>query len=126
MDGCRHVLNEEDANNLLIMIQPTFDILPQPVLLDSVSIKPNIILLDTFFHMLMFHKETFSQWRKAECQDPSGYKNFEELLEALVTDAQWQSGSFLVVKAEPFYHAYDDANIQHSNGHWYWSFDLDG
>ncbi|KAI6009119.1 hypothetical protein EDC04DRAFT_2610714 [Pisolithus marmoratus] len=84
----RHILNEEDANNLLIMIKPTFNVLPQPVLLDSVSIKPNIILLDTFFHILMFHRESFFHWRKAGCQDHGSYKNFKELLEALVTDAQ--------------------------------------
>ncbi|KAI6035889.1 hypothetical protein BKA83DRAFT_4119871 [Pisolithus microcarpus] len=88
MRGCRHILNKEDANNLLIMIQPTFNVLPQPVLLDSVSIKPNIILLDMFFHILMFHRETFSQWRKVGCQDHGSYENFKELLEALVTDAQ--------------------------------------
>ncbi|OBZ67637.1 Protein transport protein SEC23 [Grifola frondosa] len=57
----RHVLNEEDVNNSLIMIQPTlmsytFDVPPQPVLLDSVSLKPDVILLlDTFFHILIFH-----------------------------------------------------------------------
>ncbi|KAI6156259.1 hypothetical protein EDD17DRAFT_1779702 [Pisolithus thermaeus] len=88
MCGCRHILNEEDANNSLIMIWPTFNVLPQPVLLDNVSIKPNIILLDMFFHILMFHRETFSWWRKVGCQDHGGYKNFKELLEALVTSAQ--------------------------------------
>ncbi|KAI6116477.1 hypothetical protein F5141DRAFT_1187662 [Pisolithus sp. B1] len=84
----RHILNEEDANNSLIMIQPTFNVLPQPVLLDNVSIKPNIILLDMFFHILMFHRETFSWWRKVGCQDHGSYENFKELLEALVTSAQ--------------------------------------
>lgn len=63
----RHILNEEDVNNSLIMIQPTlmsytFDVEPQPVLLDSVSIKPDVILLlDTFFHILFFHGETVAQ-----------------------------------------------------------------
>ena len=53
----RHILNEEDVNDSLIMIQPTlmsytFDTPPQPVLLDSISIKPDVILLlDTFFHI---------------------------------------------------------------------------
>ncbi|KAI0667265.1 copii coat protein [Trametes maxima] len=90
----RHVLNEEDVNNSLIMIQPTlmsytFDSPPQPVLLDSVSIKPDVILLlDTFFHILIFHGETIAQWRKAGYQDQEGYENFKELLEAPVQDAQ--------------------------------------
>jgi protein transport protein SEC23 len=90
----RHILNEEDVNNSLIMIQPTlmsytFDVEPQPVLLDSVSIKSDaILLLDTFFHILIFHGETVAQWRKAGYQDQDGYENFKELLENPVTDAQ--------------------------------------
>jgi protein transport protein SEC23 len=90
----RHILNEEDVNNSLIMIQPTlmsytFDTPPQPVLLDSVSIKPDVILLlDTFFHILIFHGETVAQWRKAGYQEQEGYENFAELLEAPAADAQ--------------------------------------
>jgi len=76
------------------MIQPTlmsytFDTPPQPVLLDSVSIKPDVILLlDTFFHILIFHGETVAQWRKAGYQEQEGYENFKELLEAPQADAQ--------------------------------------
>lgn len=76
------------------MIQPTlmsytFDTPPQPVLLDSLSIKPDVILLlDTFFHILIFHGETIAQWRKAGYHDQEGYENFKELLEAPVADAQ--------------------------------------
>lgn len=89
----RHVLNKEDANNSLIMISPTltsytFDEAPQPVILDSASIKADVILLlDTFFHILIFHGETIAQWRKAGYQDQSGYENFKELLEAPRQDA---------------------------------------
>lgn len=90
-----HILNEEDVNNSLIMIQPTlmsyaFDqAAPQPVLLDSVSIKPDVILLlDTFFHILIFHGETIAQWRNAGYQDQEGYENFKELLLKPVEDAQ--------------------------------------
>ncbi|KAI0313283.1 hypothetical protein OF83DRAFT_1142114 [Amylostereum chailletii] len=90
----RHILNEEDVNNSLIMIQPTLmsyglDMAPQPVLLDSVSIKPDVVLLlDTFFHILIFHGETVAQWRKAGYQDQEGYENLKEQLEMPVTDAQ--------------------------------------
>ncbi|CAG8640634.1 984_t:CDS:2, partial [Scutellospora calospora] len=90
----RHVLNREDVNNSLIMIQPTlmsygFDAPPQPVLLDSVSIKPDVILLlDTFFHILIFHGETIAQWRKAGYQEQDGYENFKELLDAPKTDSE--------------------------------------
>lgn len=87
-------MNDADVNNSLIMIQPTlmsygFDTDPHPVLLDSVSIKNDVILLlDTFFHILIFHGETIAQWRKANYQDQEGYENFKELLESPITDAQ--------------------------------------
>jgi protein transport protein SEC23 len=80
------------------MIQPTlmsyaFDAPPQPVLLDSVSIKPDVILLlDTFFHILIFHGEVVAQWRKAGYQDQEGHENFKELLELPVADAQVRFG----------------------------------
>ena len=89
-----HILNEEDVNNSLIMIQPTlmsytFDTPPQPVLLDSVSIKHDVVLLlDTFFHILIFHGEQVAQWRKQGYQEQEGYENFKELLETPVADAQ--------------------------------------
>ncbi len=105
----RHILNEEDVNNSLIMIQPTlmsytFDTPPQPVLLDSVSIKHDVILLlDTFFHILIFHGELIAQWRKQGYQEQEGYENFKELLEMPVADAQvrvaietpWHSGDLV-------------------------------
>ncbi|WFD34192.1 GTPase-activating protein S23 [Malassezia cuniculi] len=90
----RHVLNSEDVNSSLIMIQPTlmsygFEGPPQPVLLDSMSIRPDVVLLlDTFFHLLIFHGETIAQWRKAGYQDMDGYENFKEILETPQADAQ--------------------------------------
>ncbi|EEB07454.1 GTPase activating protein Sec23a [Schizosaccharomyces japonicus yFS275] len=85
----RHILNHEDVNNSLIMIQPTLQSYSfenpdgVPVLLDAVSIKPDaILLLDTFFHILIFHGETIAQWRNAGYQDQPEYANFKELLEA--------------------------------------------
>ena len=98
-----HILNEEDVNNSLIMIQPTlmsytFDTQPQPVLLDSVSIKNDVILLlDTFFHILIFHGELVAQWRKAGYQEQEGYENFKELLELPVADAQVSQSSILIL-----------------------------
>ncbi|KAG5641165.1 GTPase-activating protein S23 [Asterophora parasitica] len=67
----------------------TFDTPPHPVLLDSVSIKHDVILLlDTFFHILIFHGELVAQWRKQGYQEQEGYENFKELLEVPVADAQ--------------------------------------
>ena len=90
----RHNLNEEDVNNSLIMIQLTlmsytFDTPPQPVLSDSVSTKHDVILLlDTFFHIFIFHGEQVAQWRKQGYQEQEGYENSKELLELPVADAQ--------------------------------------
>lgn len=85
----RHVLNHEDVNNSLIMIQPTLSSFQidepeaQPVLLDSISIKPDVILLlDTFFHVLIWHGEQIAAWRKAGYQEQEDYANFAELLSA--------------------------------------------
>ncbi|EGV65809.1 hypothetical protein CANTEDRAFT_96903 [Yamadazyma tenuis ATCC 10573] len=83
----RHILLTENTNNSLIMIQPTLtsfqlDSDPQAVLLDSVSVKDDaILLLDTFFHILIFHGKTISEWRKAGYQDQPDYANFKQLLE---------------------------------------------
>ena len=91
----RHVLNHEDVGDSLIMIQPTLDSYSlehegsQPVLLDSASIQPtHILLLDTFFHILIFHGETIAEWRKAGYQDQEGYENFKAILEQPKEDAR--------------------------------------
>ncbi|KAH8730026.1 transport protein-like protein sec23 [Phaeosphaeriaceae sp. PMI808] len=91
----RHILNHEDVSNSLIMIQPTLDSYGfdheggQPVLLDSASIQSEtVLLLDTFFHILIFHGETMAEWRKAGYQEQEGYENFATLLEAPKEDAK--------------------------------------
>lgn len=59
----RHMLMREDVTQSLIMIQPilysySFNGRPEPVLLDTSSIQPDkILLMDTFFHILIFHGE---------------------------------------------------------------------
>lgn len=90
----RHVLMHEDVTNSLIMIQPTLlsydvetfgaeDAEPEPVLLDSMSLAPTkILLLDTFFHILIYHGSTVAQWRKADYHNAEGYEHFKEFLEA--------------------------------------------
>ncbi|GJN89163.1 hypothetical protein Rhopal_002137-T1 [Rhodotorula paludigena] len=90
----RHILNSEDVNNSLIMIQPTLmsyalEQQPEAVLLDSVSIQPDrILLLDSYFHILIFHGDTIAQWRKAGYHEQEGYENLAELLDAPKHDAQ--------------------------------------
>ena len=91
----RHVLNHEYVGDSLVMIQPTLDSYTfdqeggVPVLLDSASIHPtHILLLDTFFQILIFHGETMAEWRKAGYQDQEGYENFKSILEQPKEDAR--------------------------------------
>uniref|UniRef100_A0A4W6BZW2 Protein transport protein SEC23 n=1 Tax=Lates calcarifer TaxID=8187 RepID=A0A4W6BZW2_LATCA len=90
----RHQFNRQDLTQALIMIQPvlyaySFNGPPEPVLLDSSSILPDrILLMDTFFQILIYHGETVAQWRKAGYQDMPEYENFKHLLQAPVDDAQ--------------------------------------
>ncbi|ORY92768.1 hypothetical protein BCR35DRAFT_286137 [Leucosporidium creatinivorum] len=90
----RHILNAEDVNNSLVMIQPTLmsyglEKEPEAVLLDSISIQPDtILLLDTFFHTLIFHGETVAAWRKAGYHEQEGYENLAKLLQDPQEDAQ--------------------------------------
>lgn len=89
----RACLMREDLTQCLIMIQPilyayTFNGPPEPVLLDTSSITPDrILLMDTFFQILIFHGETIHQWKQAGYHNQPEYANFKQLLEAPVTDA---------------------------------------
>merc|ERR1712064_121792 len=82
----------EDLTQCLIMIQPilyayTFNGPPEPVLLDTSSIQPDrILLMDTFFQLLIFHGETIAQWRAAGYHEKPEYENFKNLLAAPVSD----------------------------------------
>lgn len=90
----RHLLMHEDVNNCLIMIQPLlllYDIdafaegeaEPEPVLLDSMSLGPTkILLLDTFFHILIYHGSTVALWRNAGYHNMEGYEHFRDFLGA--------------------------------------------
>ncbi|CAH0551809.1 unnamed protein product [Brassicogethes aeneus] len=90
----RHMLMREDLTQSLIMIQPilysySFNGPPEPVLLDTSSIQPDrILLMDTFFQILIFHGETIAQWRNLKYQEMPEYENFRQLLQAPVDDAQ--------------------------------------
>ncbi|KAI5970719.1 hypothetical protein CANMA_000138 [Candida margitis] len=99
----RHVFMHEDLANSLLMIQPTllsYDINswgsttdedtgeeiinePEPVLLDSASLgKTKILLLDTFFQILIHHGSQIAQWRKAGYHEQEEYAYFKDFLGA--------------------------------------------
>mmetsp|Transcript_3147 Transcript_3147/g.4293 ORF Transcript_3147/g.4293 Transcript_3147/m.4293 type:complete len:766 (-) Transcript_3147:258-2555(-) len=89
----RSVLMKENTTNSLVMIQPSllsysFQGPPQPVLLDSSSVNADtILLLDTFFHIVIFHGEKIAMWREQKYQDHEDHKHFADLLIAPQADA---------------------------------------
>lgn len=84
----RYILNRENVSNSLVMIQPTlesysFSAPPGPVLLASTSVTPDrILLLDTFFRIIVHQGETIASWRKAGYADDPKHDNFRKLLQA--------------------------------------------
>lgn len=74
----RMLLNRENISNAAVMIQPSlisysFNSLPAPALLDVASIAADrILLLDTYFSVVIFHGMTIAQWRNM------GYQNQPE------------------------------------------------
>jgi protein transport protein SEC23 len=99
----RLVLNREYTQNMITMIQPTLFSYslqepPHAVLLDSQSVaKTNILLFDSFFHVLIHYGETIADWRIAKYQDLPEYKHFKLLLEVPKED-----GKRLVKDRYPF------------------------
>lgn len=89
----RSYLNRENVNNCLLMIQPTLmsyslSGAPEPVLLDVTSILPDrILLLDTFFYVIVFCGKTISGWRKAGYHEDGKHQNLKMLLQAPKDDA---------------------------------------
>jgi len=90
----RMILTRNNTSNSLVMIQPallsySFTDPPTPVLLDITSVKSDtILLLDTFFTVVVFHGETIASWRDKGYQDQPEYANFKSLLQAPKDDAQ--------------------------------------
>lgn len=74
----RMLLYRESISNAVVMIQPTltafsFNSLPSPALLDVASIAADrILLLDSYFSVVIFHGMTIAQWRNL------GYQNQPE------------------------------------------------
>ncbi|KAK8975623.1 hypothetical protein V6N11_004999 [Hibiscus sabdariffa] len=90
----RMLLNRENITNAAVMIQPSlisysFNSLPQPALLDVASISADrILLLDSYFSIVVFHGMTIAQWRNMGYQNQPEHQAFAQLLQAPQTDAQ--------------------------------------
>ncbi|VDO50046.1 unnamed protein product [Onchocerca flexuosa] len=89
----RHILMFENVLESTTMIQPvlfaySFNGPPEPVLLDTSSILPDrILLMDDYFHVLIYHGQTIAAWRKMNYQEDPQYSAFKQLLEAPIADA---------------------------------------
>ncbi|KAL4331654.1 hypothetical protein HN51_038444 [Arachis hypogaea] len=90
----RMLLNRENITNAAVMIQPSlisysFNSLPTPALLDVASIAADrILLLDSYFSVVVFHGMTIAQWRNLGYQDRPEHQAFAQLLQAPQDDAQ--------------------------------------
>ncbi|KAK2641675.1 hypothetical protein Ddye_023438 [Dipteronia dyeriana] len=90
----RMLLNRENITNAAVMIQPSlisysFNTLPQPALLDVASIAADrILLLDSYFSVVIFHGMTIAQWRNMGYQNQPEHQAFAQLLQAPHDDAQ--------------------------------------
>lgn len=89
----RYYLQRESTSNILIMIQPTLESYtidndPNPVLLSAGSVtKDNVLLLDTFFHIIVHYGATIAKWAEAGYHENPEYENLKELIETPKADA---------------------------------------
>eukprot|EP00939_MAST-03C_sp_MAST-3C-sp1_P003211 g3211.t1 len=90
----RHTMMSKNVADTLIMVQPylvnyTFSAAPCPVQLDVDSVKnDNILLLDTFFQVVVHHGTTIASWRDQGYHKKPDHENFRQLLQAPIDDAQ--------------------------------------
>ncbi|KAJ0806758.1 putative protein transport protein Sec23 [Helianthus annuus] len=90
----RMMLNRESITNAAVMIQPSliaysFNSLPAPALLDVASISADrILLLDSYFSVVIFHGMTIAQWRNMGYQNQPEHQAFAQLLQAPHDDAE--------------------------------------
>ncbi|ODV95835.1 hypothetical protein PACTADRAFT_66730 [Pachysolen tannophilus NRRL Y-2460] len=82
-----HTLLRTNINDSLVMIQPTLTSYsaesgePEPVLLDSASLKKDrVLLLDAFFYIVIYYGSTAAEWRDSNL-DRETYSNVYEMFE---------------------------------------------
>ncbi|CAH2061581.1 unnamed protein product, partial [Thlaspi arvense] len=84
----RMILNRENVSNSIVMIQPSlvsfsFHSPPEPTLLDVASIAADrILVLDSYFTLVVFHGATIAQWRKAGYHNQPEHQAFVHLLQS--------------------------------------------
>ncbi|KAJ1700628.1 hypothetical protein LUZ63_000407 [Rhynchospora breviuscula] len=89
----RMVLDRENVASAVVMIQPSliaysFQSAAEPVLLDVTAIAVDrILLLDSYFTVVVFHGTSIAQWRNAGYHNQPEHAAFAQLLKAPRDDA---------------------------------------
>lgn len=83
-----------NVRDSIVQIQPTLyryrmDAPAEPVPLDSSALQPDcVVLLDTFFEVVMHSGSTIAAWRSAGYAEKEEYAYFKEFLDTCLSDAQ--------------------------------------
>ena len=95
----KFLLLGESVQNCTVMIQPLLfeytaeNPSPTPVFLDLNSLKNNcVLLLDTFFHVVVWHGIDVMKWREEGYQDQEGYENIKQMLDEVMPIAYIMEG----------------------------------
>ena len=88
---CRVLLNRETTSDAITMIQPAMQAYSmggaqaEPVMLDVASVTPDrVLLLDSYFTVVVWHGSTVAQWRKADYHLQEEYAHLKPLMEVWV------------------------------------------
>jgi protein transport protein SEC23 len=90
----RAIGSRENTANTLVMIQPTLMAYSlsgpaEPAALDvSAMDSQRILLLDTFFHIVIWYGDTINRWRQAKMHENPQHAHLAQLLRAPVQDAK--------------------------------------
>ncbi|DBA68065.1 TPA: hypothetical protein ACH3X2_014085 [Trebouxia sp. C0005] len=91
---CRVLLNRETTSDAITMIQPALQaysmggVQAEPVMLDVASVTPDrVLLLDSYFTVVVWHGSTVAQWRKADYHLQEEYAHLKPLMEEPLQEA---------------------------------------
>ncbi len=92
----RHVVLNEQVEETIVMIQPSLmrytynnPMEPEPVLLDSDSVtSDSVLLLDTYFHILIHHGTQVADWIQQGLHKTPEYKQLEVMMSQPIEDAK--------------------------------------
>lgn len=96
------LLNRENISNAAVMIQPSlisysFNSLPAPALLDVASIAADrILLLDSYFSVVIFHGMTIAQWRNLGYQNQPEHQVCVQSCPTKEIAVTWEFGSQII------------------------------